>query len=253
MNEAGITISATVPTGQHALELVEPGEQAFDLPSALVSAQCATVLRDGAFAIGLVGSNQLDALGSKSLIEWVTVVGAIPNKAFGSSHGDNFIEGSLDKGDFMWASRRRVHSEWKTRSVCNNHELRTLSPLGLSHFWAPFFASTKVPSMKHSARLIWPTSSRCCASTSSICRNTPLLTQREKRRKQVAPEGNRSGKSAQAAPVRNTHRMPFMTARLLCNSGLPRPSSRRGVSGIRGSRIAHCSSVSSSLLAIQKS
>lgn len=108
-------------------------------------------------------------------------------------------------------------------------------------------------SIKHSERSIWPTSSRCCASASSVRRSTPLLTQRGSRRKHVVPKGNRSDKSHQAAPVRSTQRMPFMTARLLCSSGRPRPSSRLGVSGINGSRIAHCSSVSSSLRAIRRS
>jgi hypothetical protein len=137
-------------------------------------------------------------------------------------------------------------------SVSNNHELRTLAPLGLSHFRSPFFATTKVPSMKHSDKLICPASSRWRASVSSICRMTPALTQRLNRLKQVDPEGNRSGKSAQAAPVRSTHKIPFSTARLLCTSGQPRPSDRRTVSGISGQSIAHCPSVSSSLRAMIK-
>ena len=61
--------------------------------------------------------DQLDASDSKLLIERITVVGTIPDKASGSSYGEGCIEGSVDKGDFMWRSRRRVHSEWKTRSV----------------------------------------------------------------------------------------------------------------------------------------
>ena len=152
----------------------------------------------------------------------------------------------------MWRSRSRVHGEWKTCSVRNDHELRTFAPLGFPHFKAPFFATTKVPSMKHSAKSIRPRSSRSRANASRILRSTPALTQRLKRRKQVDAEGNRSGRSAQAAPVRNTHRMPLSAARLLCFWGLPRPSARRTVSGIRGSRTAHCSSVSSSFLAMQK-
>lgn len=48
-------------------------------------------------------------LGSTGVIERITVIGTIPNNSSGLSHGDNFIEGSLDKGDFMRASRIRVH------------------------------------------------------------------------------------------------------------------------------------------------
>jgi hypothetical protein len=252
MNKCGVTLNAAIPPCNHAFELVKPGERPLNLPPSFVSTQWATVLAGRLDPVLAVWRNQFNAALCQLLIERITVVGAIPNKSLGSSHGDGFIEGSFDKGDFMWASRSRVHGEWKTMSVSNNHELRTLAPLGLSHFGSPFFATTKVPSMKHSERSIRPVSSRCRARLSKICRITPDLTQRVKRLKQVHPEGKRSGRSAQAAPVRKTHRMPLSTARSLCNCGLPRPSARRTGVGISGSRMAHCSSVSSSLRAMAK-
>ena len=245
-------IDESIPASDHALVFVQPRKQAFDLPSSPITPQRPLILRLGFDAITLVRSNQLNALGSKLEIERITVVGAIPNKSSGSSHGEGFIERSLDKGDLMWRSTSRVHGEWKTCSVRNNHELRTLAPLGLSHCEAPFFATTKVPSMKHSERLILPRSSKSRASASNIARNTPWRTQRLKRRKQVEPEGKRSGRSAHPAPVRSTQRMPLSAARSLCVTGLPRPSARAKTFGIRGSRIAHCSSVSSSRLAMRK-
>ena len=45
--------------------------------------------------------NHLNPLGSKGVIERITVIGTISNNSSGLSHSDNFIEGSLDKGDFM--------------------------------------------------------------------------------------------------------------------------------------------------------
>ena len=241
-----------IPAHQYALVFVQPGEQPFDLPSSTVSPENARVLSRGFAAIAPVGRDHLNALSRKALIERITVVGTIPNKSSGSSQREGLSEGSFDKGDLMWRSRSRVHGEWKTCSVRNNHELRTLAPLGLSHCAAPFFATTKVPSIKHSERSIFPRSSRSRASASRIARNTPCRIQLLKRRKQVEPEGKRSGRSAQAAPVRSTHRMPFITARSLCTMGRPRPSARGSGFGISGSRINHCSSVSSSRLAIHK-
>lgn len=47
-----------------------------------------------------------------------------------------------------------------------------------------------------------------------IFRNMPALTHLLNRRKQVDAEGNLSGKSALAAPVRKPHKMPFNTAPL---------------------------------------
>jgi hypothetical protein len=252
MDEGVEMINEAIPSGQHTLVFVKPREQPFDFPPPAISPECSGILRYGLDAIALVRRDQFNTLGSKPVIERITVVGAIPDKSSGSSQGEGFIEGSFDKGDFMWRSRSRVHGEWKTCSVRNNHEFCTLAPLGLSHCEAPFFATTKVPSIKHSERLILPRSSRSRAKASTIARNTPWRTQRLKRRKQVEPEGNRSGRSAQHAPVRSTQRMPFNTARSLCIGGLPRPSARGSTFGIKGSRIAHCSSVSSSRLAMQK-
>mgnify|MGYP003347371351 CR=1 FL=1 len=248
MDEGGETLMTAIPAGDDALELVQPSEQALDLPASPIASQRSAVLGCRASAVAAMGRDQFNAFGREFLIERITVVGTIPNKSSGSSHGEGFSERRLDKGDFMWRSRSRVHGEWKTSSVCNNHELRTLAPLGLSNFEPPFFATVKVPSMKHSERSMPPRSSRSRASASNSFLSTPARTQREKRRKQVEPEGKRTGRSAQAAPVRSTQRMPFSTARSECISGRPRPSWRRTCFGIRGSRIAHCSSVSCSAL-----
>src|SRR5215471_14558164 len=252
MNEGEEMLHETIPANEDALVFVQPSEQPFDFPSSTVASEHACVLGWRFAAIAPMGCDHLNALSRKALIERITVVGTIPNKSSGSSQRDGLSEDSFDKGDLMWRSRSRVHGEWKTRSVCNNHELRTLAPLGLSHCAAPFFATTKVPSIKHSDRSILPLSSRSRASASRIARNTPCRIQLLKRRKQVEPEGKRSGRSAQAAPVRNTQRMPFMTARSLCTMGRPRPSARGSGLGISGSRIDHCSSVSSSRLPMHK-
>ena len=57
-------------------------------------------------------------------------------------------------------------------------------------------------------------------------------------------DGYASGRSAQGAPVRSTHRMPFNTDRRLFH-GRPRPSFRRFGLGINGPRTFHWSSLRS--------
>ena len=245
-------IDQTIPPGDDPFVFIQPREQTLNLPASAITSECAAILRCGSDPIAPVRRDQFNALGSKPEIERIAVVGKIPDKSFRSSHGEGLIEGSLDKGDFMWRSTSRVHGEWNTCSVRNNHELCTLAPLGRSNCAAPFFATTKVPSIKHSDRSILPRASKSRASASKIARSTPWRAHRLNRRKQVEPDGKRSGRSAHPAPVRSTHRTPLSTARSLCVTGLPRPSARGNVFGIRGSRIAHCSSVSSSRLAIQK-
>lgn len=252
MNESGKTLMATIPTDQGPLVFVHPCEQALDFPSTAVTPECAAILRSGPNTVLAVWGDQFNSLGCQLLIERITVVGTIPHNSLGSSHRDGFSERRFDKGDFMWRSRSRVHGEWKTRSVCNNHELRTFAPLGLSDFGAPFFATVKVPSMKHSVRSIPPRSSRSRARASSIFLRAPAFTQRLNRLKQVDGDGKRSGRSAHEAPVRKTKSTPSITARSSWTSGRPRPSARTGDGGISGERMAHCSSVSRSYLLMRR-
>ena len=133
MNKGCESFMEPIPTRHNSFEGIEPCEKAFNFPTSAIPPQRATILRYFTFSISPVWRNHFNPLGSKGVIERITVIGTIPNNSSGPSQGDNFIEGSLDKGDFMRASRIRVHGEWKTRSVCNNHELRTFAPL----FWPP--------------------------------------------------------------------------------------------------------------------
>jgi hypothetical protein len=238
-----------LPTHDGAAEVVEPGKDPFDLPTPAISPQRTAVLCWRPDAVGAMWGDQFDALLSESAIKRIAVVGKIPDKSLGSSHSDGLSEGIFDKGDFMWRSRSRVDGEWKTRSICNHHELRTFAPLGFSDFRAPFLATLKDPSMKHSDRSMPPRSSKSLASASMTERSTPSPTHRWNRRWQVWYGGKRSGRSDQGAPVRSTQRMPFMTWRLSFH-GRPRPSARRGSTGINGSSTTHCSSVNSSALLI---
>jgi hypothetical protein len=109
---------------------------------------------------------------------------------------------------------------------------------------APFFAMTKLPSMKHSVKSSSPRSFMSCTSALRIASNVPERTHSWKRRWQVWYGGDRSGLSFHGAPVRMIHKIPLRISRL-SRRGLPRPSRRCGGSGIRGLRISHCSSVRS--------
>ena len=71
-------------------------------------------------------------------------------------------------------------------------------------------------------------------------------------RRRVDGERKTSGKSCQRAPLRSIQCTPFITSRVSLH-GLPRPSSRRGNSGVKGSMSAHSSSISSSRRAMPKS
>jgi hypothetical protein len=151
----------------------------------------------------------------------------------------------------MRRSRACVGGDRKTMKVCHHHEFRAFAPLSRTNSVPPFFATTNVPSMKHSDKSKSPRVRRSSARASSTRRRLPSLTHCWNLLWQVWYGGKRAGKSFHLAPERSIQRMPFITSRF-SRHGLPRPSSRLGSSGRCGSMTAHCSSVSSSPRAMPK-
>jgi len=244
LNQTEEVFDLSLISDSNAPEVQQPGIQPFDLPTSFVSPQLASVLRFRFYPVSSVWSNQFNAFIPKFSIQRITIVGTISDQSLRFACDKSRCDSRFHKGDFMRRSTFQANGDRKTRAVCHCHDLRTFAPLGLSHCPSPFFAATNVPSMKHSDRSSLPRSFKSSARDVSIFSNTPSRCHSWKRRWQVAGEGYRSGKSCQAAPVRSTHRMPFKTSRLLVR-GRPLPSSRGSLTGISGSRIPHCSSVSS--------
>jgi hypothetical protein len=138
----------------------------------------------------------------------------------------------------------KIDGERKTKAVDHCHDLGPLAALGFADVEPPFLAPANVPSTNASSGSSLPRSRRSRASASTILRSVPSRTHPLNRRWHVAYGGYRAGMSFQGAPVRITHRTPLSTSRVGFH-GRPLPSSRTGSAGIRGSRIAHCSSVRS--------
>jgi hypothetical protein len=106
-----------------------------------------------------------------------------------------------------------VNSQRNTLAVDHHHKLRTLSAFGLSDARAPFLAAINVPSPKVSSQIRRPCSSSCATNARQISSHTSCSSQNCRRRQHVLGEGNRSGKSFQRAPERNTHKMPSRHSR----------------------------------------
>ena len=111
MNKSGKVFVESVPARHRSLKRIEPSEKTFYFPAAAIASQGAAILCCFAFSIPPVWRNHLNPLGSKGVIERITVIGTIPNNSSGSSQRDNFIDCSLDKSDFMRVSRIRVHGD----------------------------------------------------------------------------------------------------------------------------------------------
>lgn len=94
MNKGGKVLVEPVPACHCPLERIEPGKKSFDFPTATITPQGATILRCFTLSIAPMWCDHLNPLGSKGVIERITVIGTIPNNSSGLSHCDNFIEGS---------------------------------------------------------------------------------------------------------------------------------------------------------------
>jgi hypothetical protein len=244
MKQTKVVLSDMLITDSNPAEVLQPGIQSFNLPATLIAPQLAPILSCGFDAIATMRSDHFNALRQELCVQRIAVICPISDQALRLCQDKSRCESCFHKGDFIWRSTFNVYGDRKTRAVCQRHDLRTFAPLGLSNCPPPFFATTKKPSMKHSDRSNSPRSFRSLASVCRILSKTPSRLHSWKRRWQVAGEGYRSGRSCHAAPVRNTHKMPFSTSRLP-TLGRPLPSSRGFFSGSSGSRIAHCSSVKS--------
>lgn len=227
-------------------EVEEPREKALDLPAASVTTKMPTVLRGDA-TVRTVRRDQRDAFARELRVERVAVVGLVADEE--SRTVDNAFEEARSKKSFqerrlVGGSRLDIDGERKTSAVDHCHDLGPFAALRFSDIEPPFLAPANVPSTNASSGSSPPRSRRSRASASTIFRSVPSRTHALKRRWHVAYGGYRRGMSFHGAPVRITHRMPLSTSRVGVH-GRPLPSSRTGSAGISGSKIAHCSSVSS--------
>jgi hypothetical protein len=231
-----------------ASEVLKPGEQPFDLPSTLITTKLPTVLSPVPTPLPAVGGNQIyAALIQKALIKPIAVVGLITNEAIRSILSKTAVKGCLHQLYFMGRSALNVSGDRKTSSVCDGHDLGAFAALGLADSKTPFFAGTKVPSMKASRISIPPRSDRSSASSWTMRLKMPDRAHCWNRLWQVWYGGYRGGKSFQGAPVRKIHNIPFRTSRG-SRSFLPRASLLGFPERIMGSIRFHCSLVSSILI-----
>ena len=147
----------------------------------------------------------------------------------------------------MGRSTFNVRGNRKTRSICDCHDLGAFATLCLADSKTPFFAGTKVPSIKASRKSIPPRSYRSCASSWAMSWKTPCLTHCWNRLWHVWYGGYLGGRSCQGAPVLKIHNIPFMTLRMSCPLR-PRGSFLGVVAVIMGSIRFQCSFVSSILI-----
>ena len=153
----------------------------------------------------------------------------------------DLLECLFGEPDLCWRSRVGMASQRKTLAIDHHHELCALSSFGFSDSRAPFFAGKKLASINASSQSSTPLASNSERKARHISLKTSASYHSFRRRQHVEGCGYLSGRSFHLAPVLSNQRIASNTRR---SSALGRPPFGRGGDfGIRGSILAHCSSV----------
>ena len=223
------------PTDHKAPVISKPGIGAFDFPATPVTPKSSSILKLYSF-VSSRRSYKLNTPFFQSCAKCIRIIRFVTHQMFGRFA--KLIDRLLNKRYLMWTGRGKGHSQRNTSAIRHHHELGALSSLRFPDFWAPFFADTKVPSIKHSLQSIWPRLSSLQMKVRQIFSQTPCSSHSFNRLQQVLGLGYFSGKSFHLAPVRRIQRMPSTTNRLFFQ-GRPLLFSF----GSNGSISFHCFSV----------
>lgn len=231
-----------------APEILKPGKHTLHFPSTPIPSKFSPILSAWLLSVPLMWRNQLNgSIPVKLLIQVVAVIRLVADQLIRSIFSKDTVNRLLNQFYFMGRSAFNVSGDRKTSSVCDGHDLGALAAFCLADSKTPFFAGTKVPSIKASRISMPPRSYRSCASSWTMSLKAPCFTHCWNRLWHVWCGGYRGGISFQGAPVRKIHNIPFMMARW--SRGLrPRGSFTGFVAMIMGSIRFHCSFVSSILI-----
>ena len=151
------------------------------------------------------------------------------------------LDGGGQQAHLRRGRRVHVNSERSTRAIGQYHELRSLAALGGPDHGPPFFATTNVPSMKHSSQRILSRSASSVTNARQRLRSVPSRAHWLNRRWTALLAPYRRGSSLHGAPVQSTQSTPSKHCRS-ANGG--RPPCGFGLGGGSWPAIlAHCPSV----------
>ena len=102
VNEALEVLGVSLPAGDEPAEVVEPREESFDLPTADIATQLATIL-GSVFPVRSIGRDHLDlALFPEAAIQAVTVVRFVTNQPIGGDREKPGVDRLVHERDFSW-------------------------------------------------------------------------------------------------------------------------------------------------------
>jgi hypothetical protein len=230
-------------------EIARPGESPFEFPPILAALRDFGRLFPARFTISAVRNQEANSFASQSDAQFVRIINLIPDEGFGPASGAaatlagdfNNLQGLFCQLYFPGRCRGNGASQRNTLAVEHHHPFRALAPPSFADFGAPFFTGAKLASMKASSQSKSPDASNCDRKMRQIFNHSSPSFQRFSRRQQLQELGYCRGRSCQYAPVRNIHRMPSRTSRLLLQG---RPPLNPGLSeGSNGAIMAQWSSI----------
>ena len=137
--------------GHESAEVLQPGEEAFNLPAATVAPELAPIL----FVVAPrapIGRDELDAAFSELGIELVAVVAFVADQPRDLAPEEAGRERGIDETGLRGIRTCDSNGERKTSTVCDCHDLGAFPFAGEADGEAPFFAPAKVASMKASVK-----------------------------------------------------------------------------------------------------
>lgn len=141
VDEAEEILCVSFPSCRQASPALEPGEQAFDLPTPLVAAQLSTVLL--APAVSLLRRDEVNATFSEETrLQRSTIPRLVGDQSRRQFVHESSVDSSLGEHTVESVSRGNIDSEWKTIAVCNCHEFRRPTGAADPDAGPPFFAGT---------------------------------------------------------------------------------------------------------------
>ena len=167
--------------GHESTEVLQPREEALDLPAAAVATQLAPVLR-----LVLPGRpmrrNELDPPGEHPGIQRVAVIAAIANESCRQRAEEARLQCGFDEREFAGVCTCDSNGERKTSTVCDCHDLGAFPFSGEADGEAPFFAPAKVASMNASVKSYPPAAASSRARSANTRYNVPFRAQSWNRR-----------------------------------------------------------------------
>ena len=155
MNKGQKVLRVKLVAHQQAAVVLQPGVAPLHFPATLQTTSCPAILSGRTLSIFPVRGNHFDSLIPQLRIEGITVVGFISDKSLQFFLYKALFENWLNKARFMDIGAVEINRNRNSTSIDDHFESTSRPFSTLADFFTPPLAGIKLPSMKHSDRLIF--------------------------------------------------------------------------------------------------